>query len=56
LKRAEKYGVVNANVDAMKTALRKFRFESKWVKHTDNSVHVENVSIASIFWFYVVHS
>lgn len=29
LKRAEKYGVVNANVDAMKTALRKFRFESK---------------------------
>mmetsp|Transcript_17001 Transcript_17001/g.35096 ORF Transcript_17001/g.35096 Transcript_17001/m.35096 type:complete len:237 (+) Transcript_17001:613-1323(+) len=29
LKRAEKYGVVNENVDAMKTALRKFRFENK---------------------------
>ena len=29
LKRAEKYGVVNGTVDAMKTALRKFRFEKK---------------------------
>jgi len=29
LKRAEKYGVVNENVDAMKSALRKFRFEKK---------------------------
>lgn len=29
LKRAEKYGVVNDMVDAMKTALRKYRFEKK---------------------------
>lgn len=29
LKRAEKYGVVNENVDAMKSALRKYRFEKK---------------------------
>jgi len=29
LERARKYGVVNENVDAMKIALRKFRFEGK---------------------------
>jgi hypothetical protein len=29
LKRAEKYGMENENVDAMKAALRKFRFEGK---------------------------
>lgn len=29
LERARKYGVVNGNVDAMKSALRKFRFEKK---------------------------
>jgi len=29
LERARKYGVVNENVDAMKSALRKFRFEKK---------------------------
>jgi len=29
LERARKYGVVNENVDAMKSALRKFRFEGK---------------------------